>query len=345
MTRFATLRQAIGGNLRHARFELAFVRIFMAGGAAQPIKVIDNVASAGRRFVAIDARHRDMSTGEHKARLLMTRQVKYGCMKGGLVVALLATVEVGSASELAFVYVLVAIDACGRLNLEYRGAAFRNMALCALHIGVLLPQRKRCGFVVSHRVLRRLKAVNRMAGFTFAPIGALQELSAVRIGLVTIGAEFERDRSLEIAAAVAGVTAHVEMLSQKWVFGLGMIKLSHERALLPGSCTVAGLAALFEFAAMGIVVALRASVELQSNISNRTVGARGVAFLAGNLAVQSRQSIFRLGVIEDSVYLPVFRVVALLTVGPKLAFVLVFVAASTIARKPEVGTIAVLHLY
>ena len=53
-----------------------------------------------------------MTAGEHEAGLLMTCEIESRRMKCGLVVALLATVEVGCACELVAVYVLVA----GRRN-------------------------------------------------------------------------------------------------------------------------------------------------------------------------------------------------------------------------------------
>src|ERR1035441_9466344 len=105
----------------------------------------------------------------------MTREVESGRVECGLVVTLLATIEVRCARELVAMYVLVAGDATRHSDFEYGGAARWYMALRAGHFGVLRPQRERRGFVVSHGIFRGFEAVHRVARFTAATVGRSEE--------------------------------------------------------------------------------------------------------------------------------------------------------------------------
>lgn len=160
MAGFAAQGPAVGAGAGHARCELAFVRVSVAGGATQKLEMVESAAAAFRRIVTVDARHRNVTTGQHEARLLMPGEIKSGGVKRGLVVALFAAIEVRSARELVAVYVLVAGDATGHFDFEYGGAAGRHMALRASHFSVLRPQRKCRGLVVSHGVFRWFEAVH-----------------------------------------------------------------------------------------------------------------------------------------------------------------------------------------
>ena len=73
--------------------------------------MIESAAAVLRRLVTVDAGDRDVTAGKHEARLLMASQVESGRVERGLVVALLATIEVGCSRELVAVHVLVAGDA------------------------------------------------------------------------------------------------------------------------------------------------------------------------------------------------------------------------------------------
>src|SRR5664279_2288968 len=274
---------------RHAHCELAFVRVSVAGRAAQKIKVVQSATAAVRRFVTVNASDGDMTAGKHKAGLLMTREVESGRVECGLVVTLLAPIEVRCARELVAVYVLVAGDATRYFDFEHGGAARRNMALRAGHFGVLRPQRERRGFVVSHGIFRGFEAVHRVARFTAATVGPRKELPAVWIGLVAVGADIVRDRSLEVSGAMTGLTPHIKVLSCQRILGLGVVELSDERALLPCGSAVAGCAPLLELSAMRIVVARRTAVELESDIFRYAVGAGCVTLLTSDLAMQPGQ--------------------------------------------------------
>ena len=85
--------------------------------------MVESAAPAFCRLVTVNARDGDMTAGKHEAGLLMACEVESRRVERGLVVALLATVEVGSARELVVVYVLMAGDAPDHFDFEYGGAA------------------------------------------------------------------------------------------------------------------------------------------------------------------------------------------------------------------------------
>lgn len=135
--------------------------------------------------------------------VLVPCQRKGGWLVSLEVMAAFAGVEVWSRRKLAGVLVAVAIGAVLELDFEERVFPLWNMALVALHRGVLSLQRISRGCVVLHGEFRGFEAIHRMAGGALSSSGALGELSLVRIGLVAIHTLLEGQRLLEISAGVA----------------------------------------------------------------------------------------------------------------------------------------------
>ena len=90
-------------HLRHAFFELPFVRVVVATGAIQIAPVIDG-GGLGLEFrgllVAVGARRRQVTSSQRKVRFLVPRQGKRGRLIGLESVAAVAGVEIGSGCEL-----------------------------------------------------------------------------------------------------------------------------------------------------------------------------------------------------------------------------------------------------
>src|SRR5579864_1052739 len=289
-----------------------------------------------------------MSAVQRKPRLLVPRQGEGGRPVSGQVVALLALVEVRGARELALVFVLVAVSAVGEFQLVNRGPARGNMALLAAHAGVLALQRVSAGGVLLDPEHRRPETVHVVAGRALALIGALYELSLVRV-LVAIGTLLEGDRLLEISSGMALVAAHLNMLAQQGKPGLRVVEpLAHRRRrhALPAAGVVTGLAAAGEGAMVRIGVAGTAGAERQAHILRLAVRSRQVAFLAGHLLMQPGQGIARPAMIElgqgNGEALPAIEAVALLAVLPQPALVLVHMASHAGARHSQIRAVQVL---
>lgn len=69
--------------------------------------------------------------------------------------------------------------------------------------------------MVRNRECRRGPALNGVAAFASAPVRACEELSAVRIGLVTIGAGCVRDERFEIAAVVTLEAGNLDVFAEQ----------------------------------------------------------------------------------------------------------------------------------
>lgn len=163
VARFASGRLACGIQNLHARRKLPFMRIGVTGSAVQVVEVKRRCAPAGHRLVAIDTRHRYVSSGQNKACLLVTRYVKRSAVKRGLVVASLAAVEVRGPGKLVTMNVLVASDASGGLYPEHSRSTRRYMTLGAGHVGMFSAQGEVGLRVVGNRELRRLETLQRVA--------------------------------------------------------------------------------------------------------------------------------------------------------------------------------------
>jgi len=204
------------------------MRISVTGRAAETLEMVTSATAVLRRLVTVDTSDGGMTAGKHKAGLLMTREVESRGVKGGLVVALLTTVEVRCAGELIAVHVLMAGDATGDFDFEYGCAAGRHMTLRAGHFGMLRKQRKRGGFVIGDGILRRLEAIHGVAGFAAAAVDSRQELPVVWIGLMAVGAHTVGDGGLEVSTAMTDITTDFKVLSSKWVLRPGVVELRHE---------------------------------------------------------------------------------------------------------------------
>lgn len=185
---------------------------------------------------------------------------------------------------------------------------------------------------------RRREALHVVTGCALPFIGALDELPIVLV-LVTVKTVLESQRLLEITRRVAAETVHRLVLALQGIFGFRMIKaLVHglQRNSLPAKGVMARLASLLrETAVMRIGVAIGTSLEGQADVPGLVVGSRRVTLRARHLRVQSRQRIPGLVVVELRDILPVFEIVALLTVLPQPSLVLVLVTVHAIGRNSQ----------
>lgn len=106
-----------------------------------------------------------------------------------------------------------------------------------------------------------------------------------------------------------------------------------ERNTLPAASAMAGLAGLSKATLVRIGVTVGALAEDEPHVTWLVVGTRSVALLTRNLRVQSGQRIPGFGVVELCDIFPVFKVVALLTIGAETAVVLVLVAGRASLRQ------------
>lgn len=154
-----------------------------------------------------------------------------------------------------------------------------------------------------------------MATGALASIRTLRELSLVRIGLVAVRALGERNRLLEISAAVALDASDRGMFSEQRKLGFGMVEflIQTRRKLLPSTSVVAGLASLGKCSVVRIAMATRALAEGDSCVSRLIIRTRRVALFARNLHVHACQRItgFRVIKLLWAYRFPVGRVVAL----------------------------------
>lgn len=132
--------------------------------------------------------------------------------------ALFAAVEPGSSRKLCFMFILVAIHAEGKLDLVARSLAGGNMAVCALDIGVWGHQREPGFGVVGHRVSGWAPTLHGVAALAPAPVGALEELASVRIGIMAIRAVCKGHGRFEIRGLMARKALHFEVFSQQGIF-------------------------------------------------------------------------------------------------------------------------------
>ena len=172
--------------------------------------------------------------------------------------AALAGILIGCAGKLTGVFITVAVDAARKLHLEDCVRALRYVALLALHGCMLALQRIRSRSVLLQPECRWLESIHRVAGGAFAAFPSLGELTAMRIGLVTVGAFVEDQLLGEICSRMALHAIHLGMLPEEREFGFGMVeRLIHGgcRYSSPPRCAVTRIATLLEAAAMGIGMA------------------------------------------------------------------------------------------
>ena len=121
VTSFATPRPAVSSQAQHAFLELIFVRVRMATGAGEILPAID----CGRLwrelrglFMAVSARNREVSVGEHKVGFFMTGQGERRRLVAVKIVATLAGVEIRRSRELPGMLIAVAVGAAFEFDFE-----------------------------------------------------------------------------------------------------------------------------------------------------------------------------------------------------------------------------------
>ena len=186
-----------------------------------------------------------------------------------------------------------------------------------------------------------------MARRAFTAIGALRELSAVRVRTVAVGTPLECDRFLKVSAGVTRRAMYVRMFAEEREFRRRVVKLSGQRRgrnRLPVRCVMARLAGSSKRPTMRIGVARIASVKRHAGPLGFALQRRRVALLALYVSVRSGQSELRFTVIELRHPAPIRRGVTLLAGGPQSPLVLVLMAGEAFLREAEVGAIQVLDL-
>jgi len=263
------------------------------------------------------------------------------------IVAAIAGIEIRRRGKLAGMQIAVTVGAALELDLEQGVLPFRDMTLGTMHRRVFSLQRVSRGGVFLAREFGRLPAVHGMTGSALAAFSALAELSAVRARLVAVHALLKNQRLLEVAAAVALQTVDTHVFAKQRKFSPGVVEALIERLhrdLFPPAGVVAGLASLHETAAMRIVVAVSTLRKSDSRVPRLVVGARGVALLAGDLRMQTRQRIAGPGVVElsDADRFPTLEVVTLNAIRPQPSLVLVLVASGACGRNSQECPVRVL---
>ena len=179
------------------------------------------------------------------------------------------------------------VSAVLKLHFENRVDTTRDVTLLASHLGVRALQWISRGRVIHDGESRRLPAVHCVAPGALAAVRTLRELSLVGVGLVAVGALRERNRLLEITAAVTLNAADRGVFSQQRKLGFRVIEflVQPRRKFLPSAGVVTGLASLRKSAVVRIAMAISALAERNAGVARLIVRTRRVAFFAGNLHV------------------------------------------------------------
>ncbi len=237
----------------------------------------------------------------------------------------------------------MAIGATLKFDFELRVLAPGNVALRAQQFGVSTLERIIGLRVVLRGESRRLESLHCVARGTLALVRTSGKLALVRIGFMAVHALGKDERLLEIPADVAFGATDFAVLAQQRVLRLGMIEVLIEstgRDLLPSAGIVTSLASLLEAAVMRVRVTIGAFAKRNSGVARLFVGAKRMAFGAGDFGMQSSQRIASLGVIElatrfECDRLPIGEIVALQAVLAKASLVMIFVASRAGLRQPE----------
>ena len=211
MARFTAEDSAVRSAPRHPLAKFSVVRILMAGGArfVRKVKRQDLVGAMRHgRLVTLIAGHRGMSARQRELRLLMHGNREERSLKTLHVVAVFAPVAMGRTGKLPIMRVLVAVRATRELHLVNGVLAGGDMALRALHAGMLALERIPGSLMFLHAKRRRLPTLDAVASRAFALQGTVRELAVVRI-LVAVGAIRESKRLLEFASGVACRAIHL----------------------------------------------------------------------------------------------------------------------------------------
>lgn len=206
MAGLASRDRSIRARLLHALIELSFVRISVAAGATQILPVIDDRGlrlEVRRLLVAFGARSCDVPSGQHEACLFVLSQRERGRLVSLKSMAAFAGVEVWRFGELACMPVRMTIRAAFELHLKQGVLAVRDVTSRAFQTRMSTLQWICTRGMFLDRECGRLPSIHRMARSALSSVRTLGELTAVRIGLVAIGALLESQWLSKISAGVA----------------------------------------------------------------------------------------------------------------------------------------------
>ena len=343
-------RLSIQSNLLHDFLESPLVGIGVASGATQVLPVIERRRSRFEccgRFVAIAAGNSHMSPVQPKPRFIMSGEAECGGKKSLKIVAILAAIEMRHGGELAGVRIVVAIRAMRELQFVERVFAFGNMTLPTRERGMFALQRIRGRGVFLQTKLRRLEAVDAVAGRTFIAGRSLRELPAVRVRPVAVRAFLKYQRLTEIALGVALHTINLGVLAEQREFRLVMVECAIQgwgRNPVPANRGVAGLASLREPAMVGIGMAVCTVTKRYSRVTRLFVHPDDVASLAANFRMRAGERVACERVIElaDVDRLPVAGVMTLQAIGAEPAIVAVLMASDAARRNSQECVVQIL---
>lgn len=149
-------------------------------------------------------------------------------LERGPVVALFAVILPGCARKLTLVFVFVAINALRELDFVAGILAGRRMTGSARYL-LMREHYRIVGFgMIRNSECSRDPTLHRVATLAAAAIGPLEELAAMRIGLVAVCAGVVRDGGLEVRILMAGQAWNVKVLSKQREFRLGVVKCRRE---------------------------------------------------------------------------------------------------------------------
>lgn len=230
---FAAEGGAVGAFASHAVLEFALMGIGVAGGTRAIVETEGYRRAGGGDFMAIGAGHGGVSAGEREAGLAMLGDGESGAVEIGDGVAGFAAIVPGSGGELVVVRILVAIGAGFEFHFIDGVLAGRNMALGAIHLGVLALEGIGGSVMQFDGEERGLPAFNVVALGTFALLSARGELALVRIRLVAIGTMRVDERLLEVTIEVAGRAGDLGVLAEQRIVGFGVVEVEAGLKVLP----------------------------------------------------------------------------------------------------------------
>ncbi len=258
MARFAKLLATCPFG-RHARREVALMRILVAAGASQAAKTEGPTGTCGRLrdrsggLVAILACDSDVRTFERKTRRLMFFDAEGRGMKTVHSVAILATVGVRSTGELSAVRIAMAIQTGLKARMVVGVETSRWMALGAGQTLVFAGDGK-CGVSMSgFGEGRRAPSRYGVTGAAVPAIGAVEKLAFVLVA-VAIEASLVRHRRLEIRVLMTLQTGDVMVFPCQWKLRSIVVEVARRPQALPGVGTVALLASRRESAVVGVLM-------------------------------------------------------------------------------------------
>ena len=298
MAGYAAKGLSIATGDSHAANKLPLMNVFVAACATELIEVIERHTGSRQWLVALVTGHGSVTTGKREVGALVVGERVGRGLEGGPGVALFASIAPGRGSELALVLVLVTVNAEPELDLVASLFSGWDMAVDTLHIGVRKEQREIGLSMICSSKCRGGPAFDRVATLATASVGAPEELSPVRIGIVAVGAVGEGDGSLEVGTFVAGNARYRDVLAEQRKLCLRVVEGRGEGGTLPTESIVAGVASLLELAFVRVGVAGRAGGERDAGVTRLAIGAGCVALLAGSGLVSSGEFEARLGVVE-----------------------------------------------